>query len=175
MSTYVTRSTTKSMPLSADDIAGISLLYPAPGYVGSTGTISGAGDDERQRGEPRERGSGSPVTGAAISNLTNLTGPIESTGFRREPAGNYYLVYVHPLPPAQQGRRVRTLLFFPWTRRKFPLRRIPVRDAVRIGNAGLDAESAVLCQCGRHDDGQFQCAAQCRPSDFRTGAVGLSL
>ncbi|MGA3203619.1 MAG: matrixin family metalloprotease [Bryobacteraceae bacterium] len=99
MSTYITRSTTKSMPLAADDIAGISLLYPTPGYLATTGSISG---------QVTLAGSGvnlasvvalSPTTGVAISNLTNPDGTYEIDAI---PPGNY-LVYVHPLPPAAQG------------------------------------------------------------------------
>jgi predicted Zn-dependent protease len=103
MSTYVTRSTTKAMPLGADDVAGISLLYPTPGYLATTGSITG---------QVTLNGSGvslasvvaiSPITGVAISNLTNPDGTYRIDAIPPGPAGNYYLVYVHPLPPAQQG------------------------------------------------------------------------
>lgn len=103
MSTYITRSTTKSMPIAADDIAGISLLYPTPGYLATTGSISG---------RVTLNGSGvnlasvvaiSPVTGVAISNLTNPDGTYRIDAIPPGPIGNYYLVYTHPLPPAQPG------------------------------------------------------------------------
>src|SRR5271165_1781151 len=99
MSTYVTRSTTKALPLAADDIAGISLLYPTPGYLASTGSITG---------QVTLNGGGvtlasvvaiSPTTGIAVSNLTNPDGSYRIDGV---PPGNY-LLYVHPLPPAAQG------------------------------------------------------------------------
>ena len=99
MSTYITRSTTKSMPLAADDVAGISLLYPTPGYLAGTGSISG---------QVILNGSGvslasvvaiSPTNGIAISNLTNPDGSYRIDAI---PPGNY-LLYVHPLPPAAQG------------------------------------------------------------------------
>lgn len=99
MSTYITRSTTKSMPIAPDDIAGLSLLYPAPGFLATTGSISG---------QVTLGGNGvnlasvvalSPTTGIAISNLTNPDGTYEIDGI---PPGSY-LVYVHPLPPAAQG------------------------------------------------------------------------
>src|SRR5262249_42244609 len=35
------RSTSRARPLGADDIAGLSLLYPAPGLAASTGSITG--------------------------------------------------------------------------------------------------------------------------------------
>jgi hypothetical protein len=103
MSTYVTRSTTKAMPLGADDVAGISLLYPTPGYLATTGSISG---------QVMVNGSGvnlasvvaiSPLTGVAISNLTNPDGTYRIDAIPPGPPGNYYLVYVHPLPPAAEG------------------------------------------------------------------------
>jgi predicted Zn-dependent protease len=103
MSTYVTRSTTKSMPIVADDVAGISLLYPAPNYLATTGSITG---------QVTLNGNGvnlasvvaiSPITGAAISNLTNPDGTYRIDAIPPGPPGNYYLVYVHPLPPAQPG------------------------------------------------------------------------
>jgi hypothetical protein len=99
MSTYITRSTTKSMPIAADDVAGISLLYPTPGYLAGTGSITG---------QVTLNGGGvnlasvvaiSPTTGIAISNLTNPDG---SYRIDAVPPGNY-LLYVHPLPPAAQG------------------------------------------------------------------------
>ena len=101
MSTYITRSTTKSMPLAADDVAGITLLYPAPGYLATTGSISGQ--------VTLATGGGvnlasvvaiSPSTGIAISSLSNPDGTYEIDGI---PPGSDYLVYVHPLPPAAQG------------------------------------------------------------------------
>jgi hypothetical protein len=99
MSTYITRSTTKALPLAADDVAGISVLYPTPGYLASTGSITG---------QVTLNGGGvslasvvalSPTTGIAISNLTNPDG---SYRIDAVPPGNY-LLYVHPLPPAAQG------------------------------------------------------------------------
>jgi hypothetical protein len=103
MSTYVTRSTTKAAPIAADDVAGVSLLYPTPGYLAGTGSIAG---------QVTVNGGGvnlasvvaiSPITGVAISNLTNPDGTYRIDAIPPGPAGNYYLVYVHPLPPAQQG------------------------------------------------------------------------
>jgi hypothetical protein len=103
MSTYITRSTTKAMPIVADDVAGISLLYPTPNYLATTGSITG---------QVTLSGSGvnlasvvaiSPITGAAISNLTNPDGTYRIDAIPPGPAGNYYLVYVHPLPPPEQG------------------------------------------------------------------------
>src|ERR1019366_872974 len=41
MSTDVTRATSLYSPLTADDIAGISYLYPAGNFAQTTGTIAG--------------------------------------------------------------------------------------------------------------------------------------
>lgn len=100
MSTYVTRATTKGHPLTADDIAAVSMLYPATGYLTSVGSING---------KVLLASSGTGVNlasvvalstnGTAISALTNPDGTYTISGV---PAGQYY-VYAHPLPPAQQG------------------------------------------------------------------------
>jgi hypothetical protein len=100
MSTYITRSTTKSMPLAADDIAGISLLYPAPGYRAATGSISGLVTLGGQGVNLASVVALSPSTGIAISTLTNPDGTYEIDGI---PPGSDYLVYAHPLPPLARG------------------------------------------------------------------------
>ncbi len=98
MSTLVTSASSKATPLSADDVAGISLLYPTASYLSTVGAISG-----------RVTMNGSPVglasvvaispTNAAISTFTNPDGSYLINGI---PPGPYY-VYVHPLPPANTG------------------------------------------------------------------------
>ncbi len=99
MSTYITRSTTKAMPIAADDIAGITLLYPTPGALSLTGSLAG---------QITLNGGGvnlasvvaiSPATGVAISSLTNPDGSYRIDAI---PPGEY-LLYVHPLPPAAPG------------------------------------------------------------------------
>jgi len=98
MATYVTRATTKGHPIAADDVAAVSMLYPATGYVASVGSISGR----------VTLGSGGvnlasvvalSTNGTAISGMTNPDGNYTINGI---PPGQYF-VYVHPLPPAQQG------------------------------------------------------------------------
>jgi hypothetical protein len=96
MSTQVTRTTTKARPLAADDVAGISILYPRNGFLANSATISG-----------RVTLGGAGVNlasvvaiaanGAAVSALTNPDGTYTIQGI---PAGQSYYVYVHPLPPA---------------------------------------------------------------------------
>jgi uncharacterized protein (TIGR03437 family) len=97
MSTIVTRATTKAAPLSPDDVAGISVLYPAGGFPANMGSITGqvtlAG-----RGVNLASVVALSASGVAVSGMTNPDGAYRIDGI---PAGQYY-VYVHPLPPAQQ-------------------------------------------------------------------------
>ena len=95
MATGPTRATTKSKPLAADDIAGLSILYPVPGFAAATGTISG---------RVTLAGAGVALASVvaispnapAVSALTNPDGTFRIEGI---PAGIQYLVYTHPLPP----------------------------------------------------------------------------
>lgn len=96
MSTEVTRATTKAQPLAADDIAGLSVLYPVQGT--STGSI---------QGRVTLGGTGVNLAsvvvisadGLAISALTHPDGTYRIDGL---PTGSYY-IYAHPLPPAISG------------------------------------------------------------------------
>ncbi|MGC9947259.1 MAG: matrixin family metalloprotease [Bryobacteraceae bacterium] len=94
MSTAVSRATNRAWPLFADDIAGISLLYPAGGFPAGYGSISG---QVTSNGQGVHLASVVAIlpNGAAVSNLTNPDGTYEIDGL---PPGNYFL-YVHPLPP----------------------------------------------------------------------------
>lgn len=114
MSTSITRGTTKAAPLTADDIAGISMLYPAPGFGAATGSITGT----------VVLGSGGAnmanvvalsASGVAVSALTNPDGTYRIDGI---PPDQYY-VYVHPLAPAQQGE-------------SYPENIIPPQDATGV-------------------------------------------
>ncbi|MBL8231888.1 MAG: matrixin family metalloprotease [Bryobacterales bacterium] len=95
MSTSLTRSVTKAKPLGSDDIAGISLLYPARTFSASTGSISGR---VTMAGTGVNLASvvAIPPMGTAISTLTHPDGTYRIDGI---PPGQYHL-YVHPLPPA---------------------------------------------------------------------------
>jgi len=100
MSTAITRATTRGAPLAADDVSGISLLYPAGGYAASTGSITG---------QVFGASSGAGInlasvvalstSGVAVSGMTRPDGTYEIDGI---PPGQYY-IYAHPLPPAQTG------------------------------------------------------------------------
>lgn len=108
MSTEITRATTKAKPLSADDIAAVSLLYPARNFPASTGSISGRvtmGSDAVNLASV----VAIPPTGGAVSALTNPDGTYRIEGI---PPGQYH-IYVHPLPPALQGEASRANIVLP--------------------------------------------------------------
>lgn len=99
MSTQVTRATTKSRPLGADDVAGLSLLYPAAAFAETTGAISGRVTADGEGVHLASVVAAAP-NGIAVSTLTDPNGSYRLAGLT---PGQYYL-YVHPLPPAaQQG------------------------------------------------------------------------
>jgi hypothetical protein len=98
MSTAITRATSKGAPLAADDIAGISLLYPATAPVATTGSVSGA-VTLGGAGVNMASVVALSANGTAISGLTNPDGTYRIDGI---PPGPYY-VYAHPLPPPQLG------------------------------------------------------------------------
>ena len=93
MSQATTRATTLPQPLGADDIAGISALYPNAGLkqLGSiTGRITAGG-------QPVHLASvvAIPAGADAVSAVTNPDGTFRIDGV---PPGQYY-VYVHTMPP----------------------------------------------------------------------------
>jgi hypothetical protein len=98
MSTDVTRASTKASPLGADDIAGISVLYPSPSFSTRYGSISG---QVSMSGNGVALASVVALTGngQALSALTNPDGTYQINGLA---AGNYYM-YVHALPPSIQS------------------------------------------------------------------------
>ncbi|MEP7352073.1 MAG: matrixin family metalloprotease [Acidobacteriota bacterium] len=101
MSTAITSAANKVNPLAADDIAGISTLYPADGYLASVGSISGTITVAGTK-NPANLASvvALSVDGTtAIHGMTNPDGTYQIDGL---PAGDYY-VYAHPLPPTLSG------------------------------------------------------------------------
>ncbi|HYP07645.1 MAG TPA: matrixin family metalloprotease [Bryobacteraceae bacterium] len=110
MATAITRTTSRAKPLTVDDVAAISLLYPSAAFAGTTGSISG---------RVTMQGSGvnlasvvaiSP-SGAAVSTLTNPDGTYRIDGV---PPRSYF-VYVHPLPPPRQGQTTPGDIVYPRT------------------------------------------------------------
>jgi hypothetical protein len=95
MSTEITRAMTKAHPLGADDIAGISMLYPSAVWAANSGTITGQvtlGD----QGVNLASVVALTAMGEAISTLTNPDGTYELSGL----SAGAYQVYVHTVPPS---------------------------------------------------------------------------
>lgn len=95
MSTAVSRTTSRARVLDADDIAGVSLLYPSATFAGAFGSISGRVTMGGQGVNMASVVALRP-TGSAISALTNPDGTFRIEGL---PLDSTYWVYVHPLPP----------------------------------------------------------------------------
>lgn len=98
MSTAVTRSTSLLRPLDLDDVAGVSLLYPASGFLTGTGSIGGwvtAGGHGVHMASVVALRVGSGQGAAAVSTLTNRDGSYRMDGLPPD----RYVLYVHPLPP----------------------------------------------------------------------------
>ena len=100
MSTAITRAARKGFALSADDIAAVSSLYPAPRQAKLTGVISGRVAGANGKGlNLASVVALSSISGVAVSAMTNPDGTYRLEGL---PIGTYYL-YAHPLPPALSG------------------------------------------------------------------------
>ncbi|MBC7928133.1 MAG: matrixin family metalloprotease [Bryobacteraceae bacterium] len=115
MATSDTRSTSKGRPLSTDDIAAISILYPKGNFTQSLGAVSGRVTMNGQGVNLASVVAISP-NGAAVSTLTNPDGTYTIEGL---PPRNYY-VYVHPLPPALDGQSSPGDIFYPLDSEKRP-------------------------------------------------------
>jgi uncharacterized protein (TIGR03437 family) len=98
MATPITQAVTKARPLGADDVAGISLLYPTARFLASTGSISGR-VTLNNAGVNLASVVALPPNGQAVSTLANPDGTYRIDGL----APGSYLVYVHPVPPALFG------------------------------------------------------------------------
>jgi uncharacterized protein (TIGR03437 family) len=101
MSQATTRATTQAHPLGADDVAGLSVLYPNANFArfGSiTGQITAGGNGVHLASVVAIR-DGSD----AVSAVTNPDGTYRMDGI---PPGSYY-VYVHTMPPDAD-------IFGPW-------------------------------------------------------------
>ncbi len=108
MSTLNTSAASKANPLGADDIAGISLLYPAGKYLSTVGSVSGT---VSMQGTGLNLASVVAISPSnpAIATLTNPDGTYQINGI---PPGEYY-VYVNPLPPAVEGEGGPDNIFLP--------------------------------------------------------------
>jgi len=100
MSQAVVRNTSRTRPLDADDLAGLSVLYGKPGWATGYGSIIGR--VTFTSGAPVAMASvvAIPANGAAVSALTDPSGNYRIDGL---PPNLGYVVYVHPLPPDATG------------------------------------------------------------------------
>ncbi len=109
MSTAVTSGATRAKPLAADDIAGVSWLYPSGDFLSVTGTVSGT----------VVFANGSPVNLAAV---TLIAPGLEPVSAFTNPDGTYtihgvptgqYLLFAQPLPPPFEGEAGNDGLTYP--------------------------------------------------------------
>ena len=152
MSTATTRATNLTHPLGADDIAGISLLYPNS-TVSKYGSISG---QITVAGQPVHLESVVAIRpgGDAVSAISNPDGSYRITGI---PPGDYY-VYAHPLPPDANiygpwdgsgntvpASRPTTTLFYPGTDSTASAQTVSVDAGATVSgvNLSLNPQSAV--------------------------------
>jgi uncharacterized protein (TIGR03437 family) len=99
MSTQLTRATTRSKPLAADDTAAVSILYPSKNFASLFGSVSGR---VTQDGNGVNLASvvALSLNGTAVSTLTNPDGTYKIQGVPPGP----YQIYVHPIPPPVRGQ-----------------------------------------------------------------------
>ncbi|SPE22542.1 Peptidase M10A and M12B, matrixin and adamalysin (fragment) [Candidatus Sulfopaludibacter sp. SbA3] len=95
MSQATIRNTSRTRPIDADDMAGLSVLYPAANWTTSLGTISGQVRYTSGAAVALASVVAIPNNGPAVSTLTNPDGSYTIYGL----PPNTYQVYVHPLPP----------------------------------------------------------------------------
>lgn len=117
MATPITQAATKARPLSGDDIAGLSLLYPTPQFLASTGAIAGR-VTLNSAGVNLASVVAITPAGLAYSTLSNPDGTYRIEGM---PPGTY-LVYAHPVPPAAFGEVTPGNLVLPRDDRQEPFR-----------------------------------------------------
>jgi hypothetical protein len=100
MATEITRGVTRAKPLTDDDVAGISALYPARSFAQKTGIISGV---VTTNGQPVHLAS---VVAIAPNQpaISALTAPDGSYRIEGVPQGSWY-VYAHALPPSLPGEQ----------------------------------------------------------------------
>lgn len=109
MATNATTGATRANPLAADDIAGISYLYPTPDFATQTGSLSGTVTDTSGSGVNL---ASVAVAGPGLAAVSTLTNPDGTYTLRGIPPGTYYL-YVQPLPPPFQGQTTLDGIVYP--------------------------------------------------------------
>ena len=165
MSTATTRATNLTHPLGADDMAGISLLYPnstLSQYGSISGQITAAGQPVHLQSVVAIRPGGD-----AISAISDPDGSYRISGI---PPGDYY-VYAHPLPPdaniygpwdasgnAVPASGPTTTLFYPGTNSIASAQTVSVVAGATVSgiNLSLNPQSAVSI----YDVGVYSFAGQ---------------
>jgi hypothetical protein len=109
MSTNVTSAATRAAPLAADDIAGISWLYPTQDFLDNTGTVSGVVTDPSGNGVNLASVAVIAPGVAPVSAFTNPDGTFTIHGI----APGSYMVYVQPLPPPFLGQTTNDGVIYP--------------------------------------------------------------
>ncbi len=110
MSIRATRGTTKAKPLTADDMAGVSILYPGASFGRNTGSIRGRVTLGSAGINMASVVAISP-NGPAIRALTNPDGSYRIDGI---PVGITYYVYAHPLPSPDAVDPLPGGIYQPW-------------------------------------------------------------
>jgi len=100
MSEGVIRSATRARPLAADDTVGLSLLYPSPGFLTSTGAIAGRVTTPSGRGLHLVSVVAVNPSGPVVSALTAPDGSYRIEGL---PPASYILYAQSPPPGTQPG------------------------------------------------------------------------
>ncbi len=156
MATQLTRTQSKGNALSADDVAGVSILYPTRAFRSNLGSI---------KGRVAEGGSGRPLASVVAISASGfavgaLTGPDGTYLIEGLPPARY-IVYAHPLPPAQGGESTPAnlrlpldrngdtiepgsafeLLFFPGVRQHNDATQIPVGAGAVIDDVNFQVRS----------------------------------
>ena len=96
MSAATIRNTSRTRPLDADDVAGISILYGKANWQANYGSISGRVTFANGAGVTLASVVAIASNGPAVSTLTSPDGTYRIDGL---PTNYNYLVYAHPLPP----------------------------------------------------------------------------
>ncbi len=139
MSTSATTAATKAHPLAADDIAGISLLYPTQGWLATTGSLQGQVSLSAV-GINLANVVALSLNGTSVSTLTNPDGTYTLSGL---PPGQYYL-YVHPLPPPAQGEATPDNIVPPVDAQGNPIPAFTQFDTQFLGGTRDWTQAAVL-------------------------------
>ena len=145
MSTDLTRSTTRALPLAPDDVAGLSAAYPAEEFSDRFGSISGRVTADR--GFPVHLASVVALSrgGLAVGGLTAPDGTYRIEGL----LPGSYLLYAHPLPPATQDGLGPANIVLPTSGegREIPAGN-PFRTTFYGGDSGLESSAAIEVRSG---------------------------